>query len=141
LLREVDFLSIHCRLTDETRNLLGARELALLKRSAYLINVARGLIVDQAALVAALRERRIAGAGLDVFAVEPLPADDPLIGLNNVILTPHWSESTTDVWHATGKAMAEGMLRAARGEVPDNVVNQQVLSRPGFLAKLARFAR
>jgi len=141
VLREADFVSIHCRLTGETRNLLGARELALLKRTAYLINVARGPIVDQAALVAALRGRRIAGAGLDVFTVEPLPANDPLVELDNVILTPHWSASTTDVWQATGKAMAEGMLRAARGWVPDNIVNQEVLSRPGFQAKLARFAR
>jgi phosphoglycerate dehydrogenase-like enzyme len=140
LLREADFVSIHCRLTDETRNLLGARELALLKPTAFLINVARGLIVDQAALVDALRSRRIAGAGLDVFTIEPLPADDPLISLDNVILTPHWSASTSDVWQATGRAMAEGMLRASRGQVPDNVVNQEVLSRPVFQAKLARFA-
>jgi len=141
VLRNADFVSIHCRLTEETRNLLGARELGLLKASAYLINVARGSIVDQDALVDALRERRIAGAGLDVFTIEPLPANDPLLELDNVILTPHWSASTTDVWQATGKAMAEGMLRAARGEVPDHVVNQEVLSRPSFQDKLARFAR
>lgn len=141
VLREADFLSIHCRLTEETRNLLGARELGLLRPSAYLINVARGPIIDQPALVQALRSRRIAGAGLDVFTIEPLPVNDPLIALDNVILTPHWSASTTDVWQATGQAMAEGMLRAAHGQVPDNVVNQEVLSRPGFRAKLARFAR
>jgi phosphoglycerate dehydrogenase-like enzyme len=141
VLREADFVSIHCRLTDETRSMLGARELALLKPSAFLINVARGPIVDQAALVDALRSRRLAGAGLDVFDVEPLPDHDPLIELDNVILTPHWSASTMDVWQATGKAMAEGMLRAARGEISDNVVNREVLSRPGFRAKLARFAR
>jgi phosphoglycerate dehydrogenase-like enzyme len=140
VLRNADFVSIHCRLTEETRNLLRARELGLLKSSAYLINVARGPIIDQTALVEALRQRRIAGAGLDVFTIEPLPANDPLLELDNVMLTPHWSASTTDVWQATGKAMAEGMLRAACGEVPDNVVNQEVLSRPGFQAKLARFA-
>jgi phosphoglycerate dehydrogenase-like enzyme len=140
VLRQADFVSIHCRLTEQTRNLLGSRELGLLKPTAFLINVARGPIIDQAALVAALRSRRIAGAGLDVFNVEPLPAGDPLLELANVIVTPHWSASTTDVWQATGRAMAEGMLKAARGEIPDNVVNQDVLSRPGFLAKLARFA-
>jgi phosphoglycerate dehydrogenase-like enzyme len=108
--------------------------------SAYFVNVARGELVDQAALVAALRERRIAGAALDVYAVEPLPAADPLLALDNVLLTPHWSASTTDVWRATGRAMAEGMLRAACGQVPDHVVNREVLDRPGFRKKLARFA-
>ena len=77
--------------------------------------------------VAARRDRRIAGAGLDGFEGEPLPAEDPLIGLDNVILTPHWSASTVDVWSATGQAMAEGMLLAARGQRPDNVVNPEVL--------------
>jgi phosphoglycerate dehydrogenase-like enzyme len=75
-----------------------------------------------------------------VFEHEPLPADDPLIGLDNVILTPHWNASTTDVWRATSRAMAAGMLRAAQGLVPKNVVNREVLDRSGFQAKLARFA-
>jgi len=140
VLRAADFVSLHCRLTEETRGLLGAAELALMKPSAYLINVARGQLVDQAALVTALREHRIAGASLDVFEVEPLPADDPLLGLENVIVTPHWLASTTDVWDATGRAMAEGMLRAACGKIPADVVNVEVLSRPGFQAKLARFS-
>jgi phosphoglycerate dehydrogenase-like enzyme len=140
VLREADFLSVHCRLTEETRRLLGAGQLALLKPTAHLINVARGAIIDQDALVAALRERRIAGAGLDVFAIEPLPADDPLLTLDNVIVTPHWNASTTDVWQATGRAMAEGMLRVATGQIPDNVVNGEVLERIGFQRKLARFA-
>ena len=139
LLRESDFVSIHCRLSDETRGLLGADQFALMKPTAYLINIARGENVDQEALVHALRARRIAGAGLDVFEVEPLPLGNPLLGLDNVILTPHWLASTTDVWQATGRAMAEGMLRAAVGLVPDNVVNRAVLERPGFQAKLARF--
>jgi len=139
VLRESDFLSLHCRLTSQTRRMIGAAQLALMKPTAFFINVARGELVDQSALVSALRERRIAGAGLDVFEVEPLPLDDPLLSLENVILTPHWLPATKDVWQATGRAMAEGMLRAARGEVPENVVNSEVLSRPGFRAKLARF--
>ena len=141
LLREADFVSLHARLSDETRRMIGAKQLALMKPTAYFINVARGELVDQGALVGALAERRIAGAALDVFEVEPLPADDPLTRLDNVILTPHWNASTTDVWRATARAMAEGMLRAARGELPDHVVNREVLDRPGFLQKLARFAR
>ncbi len=113
--------------------------ISLMKPGAFFINVARGELVDQRALAAALRERRIAGAGLDVFETEPLPADDPLLSLENAILTPHWSASTTDVFRATGRAMAEGMLRASRGEVPENVVNSEVLERPGFREKLERF--
>jgi phosphoglycerate dehydrogenase-like enzyme len=139
VLREADFLSLHCRLTPATRRLLGAAELARMKPGAYLINVARGELIDQAALVEALRGGRLAGAGLDVFEVEPLPPGDPLLALDNVLLTPHWSASTSDVWAATGRAMAEGMLRAARGEVPEHVVNREVLDRPGFRTRLARF--
>jgi phosphoglycerate dehydrogenase-like enzyme len=140
VLRRSDFVSLHCRLTDATRGLIGAGPLALLKPSAYFINVGRGELVDQAALADALRERRIAGAGLDVFQVEPLPLDDPLLDLDNVILTPHWSASTSDVWRATGRAMAEGMLRVARGLLPEDIVNPEVLDRPAFREKLARFA-
>jgi phosphoglycerate dehydrogenase-like enzyme len=140
VLRRADFLSLHCRLTQATRRLIGAHQLALMRPSSYLINVARGEVVDQAALVAALLNRRIAGAGLDVFEVEPLPLDDPLLSLDNVILTPHFLPATTDVWQASGQAMIAGMLRASRGEVPENVVNLLVLDRPQFRAKLARFS-
>ena len=139
VLKEADFLSLHCRLSEATRGLIGARELALLKPAAYFINVGRGELVDQGALTEVLRNRRIAGAALDVFTKEPLPADDPLIGLDNVILTPHWSASTSDVWEATGRTMVEGMIRASTGEIPANVVNSEVLERPRFRAKLERF--
>lgn len=140
VLRESDFVSLHCRLDERTRGMIGADLLRSMKPSAYLVNVARGEVVDQAALVAVLRDGRIAGAGLDVFEVEPLPAADPLLELDNVIVTPHWLASTTDIWAATGRAMAEGMTHAAHGEVPAHVVNREVLDRPGFRAKLARFA-
>jgi phosphoglycerate dehydrogenase-like enzyme len=134
-----DIISMHCRLTPATRRLIGAPQLALMKPTAFFINVARGELVDQKALVAALRDRKFAGAGLDVFDVEPLPWDDPLIGLDNVILTPHWLASTSEVWRATGEAMAEGMLRAAQGTRPENVINPEVFEVPSFLRKLARF--
>ena len=75
-----------------------------------------------------------------MYEHEPLPTDDPLVALDNVILTPHWSASTTDVFAATGRAVIAGMLRAARGLVPKNVVNRVVLERPGFQRKLAAFA-
>lgn len=140
LLRQSDFVSIHCRLTPATRGLLGAPQFALMKPSAYLINVARGENIDEVALVDALRSGRIAGAGLDVFDHEPLPADHPLLQLDNVIVTPHWLASTNDVWQATGRATALGILRAARGLIPEDVVNTDVLERPTFRAKLERFA-
>jgi phosphoglycerate dehydrogenase-like enzyme len=140
LVSTADFVSLHCRLTTANHCLLGRRELALMKPTAYLINVARGELIDQAALVDLLRQRRIAGAALDVYEHEPLPVGDPLLELDNVILTPHWSASTKDAFAATSRAMAAGMLRASRGEVPENVVNREVLVRPGFQFKLARFA-
>ncbi len=140
VLREADFVSVHCRLTEATRGLFGSTQIAQMKPTAYFVNVARGEVVDEAALVTALRERQIAGAGLDVFAEEPLPLGHPLLQLDNVIVTPHWNCSTTDVWQATGRAMAEGMLRVATGQVPENVVNRDVLTQPGFQKKLAKFA-
>jgi phosphoglycerate dehydrogenase-like enzyme len=140
VMRESDFISIHSNLTPEKRKMIRAEHLAMMKPTAYLINVARGALVDQDALVKALQERRIAGAGLDVFEVEPLPAGDPLIALDNVILTPHFAPATSDIWTAGGKEMARCMLQAACGEVPDNVVNKDVLERPRFREKLARFA-
>src|SRR5206468_2814741 len=91
LLRDSDFVSLHAKLTPATRGVIGARELSFMKPTAYLVNVARGELVDQSALVEALRSRRIAGAALDVYEEEPLPAGDPLLSLDNAILTPHWS--------------------------------------------------
>jgi len=89
LFQRADFLSVHLQLSPRTRGLIGARQIALMKKSSYLINTSRGPIVDEAALLAALWDKRIAGAGLDVFDVEPLPLDHPLRKLDNVVLTPH----------------------------------------------------
>jgi phosphoglycerate dehydrogenase-like enzyme len=140
VLATADFVSLHVRLTADNHRFFGREQLALMKPTAFFINIARGELVDQPALVDALHRRRIAGAALDVYEHEPLPADDPLLELDNVILTPHWSASTTDVFAATSRAMIGGMLRASFGEVPDNVVNREVLERAGFQAKLARFS-
>jgi phosphoglycerate dehydrogenase-like enzyme len=140
LLRRSDFVSVHARPRPENARMIGPAQFALMKPTAYFINIARGELVDEAALVDVLEKRQIAGAALDVFEHEPLPADHPLIGLDNVILTPHWSASTLDVWQATGRAMVEGVLRASCGEVPDDVVNREVLDRADFQTKLARFA-
>ena len=89
LFRQSDFITIHVVLSPRSRGLVGAHELGLMKPSAYLINTSRGPIIDEAALLAALREKKIAGAGLDVFDIEPLPLDHPLRKMNNVVLTPH----------------------------------------------------
>jgi len=89
LFRQSDFITIHVVLSQRTRGLIGAKEFGLMKATAYLINTSRGPIVDEAALIAALRERKIAGAGLDVFDVEPLPLDHPLRKMDNVVITPH----------------------------------------------------
>lgn len=135
-----DFVSLHNRLDASTRGLITARHFAMMKPTSYFINVARGEIVDEAALIDVLAKRRIAGAGLDVFEHEPLPAGHPLIGLDDVILTPHWLPSTRDAARLTMATMSNGMVRASEGLVPDNVLNPDVLERPGFRQKLARFA-
>jgi phosphoglycerate dehydrogenase-like enzyme len=89
LFRQSDFITIHIVLSERSRGLVGARELVLMKPTAYLINTSRGPIVDEAALIAALRDKKIAGAGLDVFDVEPLPVDHPFRKMDNVVITPH----------------------------------------------------
>jgi D-3-phosphoglycerate dehydrogenase len=96
LLREADIVSLHVVLSPRSRGLIGEKEFALMKKTAYLINTARGPIIDEKALVAALSERRIAGAGLDVFDVEPLPTDHPLRKLDNVVLSPHLGYVTAE---------------------------------------------
>ncbi|MBL8154022.1 MAG: dehydrogenase [Anaerolineae bacterium] len=139
VMREADVVSVHSNLTPEKVHMISARHIAMMKPTAYFVNVARGALVDQAALAQALREKRIAGAGLDVFDVEPLPITDPLVALDNVLLTPHFAPATSDVWRAGGLHMSRRILQAARGEVPDNVINTAVLQSARFQAKLARF--
>ncbi len=140
VMSESDFVSLHSNLTPEKKHMIDAAQFSLMKPTAYFINIARGALVDEAALVKVLQERRIGGAGLDVFEVEPLPVDSPLIKLDNVIMTPHFAPATADIWLATGRGTSGGMLKAARGQVPDHIVNPEVLDRAGFQTKLHRFA-
>jgi phosphoglycerate dehydrogenase-like enzyme len=107
LFRRADFLSIHVQLSPRTRGLIGASQIALMKKSSYLINTSRGPIVDEGALLAALRDKRIAGAGLDVFDVEPLPLDHPLRKLDNVVLTPHLGYVASQNYRAYFGGMVE----------------------------------
>src|SRR5260221_12716096 len=118
--RESDYISLHSSLRDDTRGMIKREHLALMKPTAYFVNVARGELIDEHALVEMLREHRIAGAGLDVFEEEPLPVDHPFIKMDNVILTPHWLPATSDAGLTLGLMTLEGVKRAARGELPDN---------------------
>ncbi len=139
LLREADFVTINCPLNRDTYHLIGSRELELMKPTAWLVNVARGAIIDGAALAKVLGERRIAGAALDVFEPEPPAPDDPLLRLDNVILAPHAIAWTQETIYDNARLACEACLAVSRGEIPRNVVNREVLERPGFRAKLARF--
>ncbi len=139
LFEEADFISLHANLRPDTRGMIRREHLARMKPTAYFVNVARGELVDEHALVEVLQDGRITGAGLDVFDTEPLPADHPLIALENVILTPHWLPATREAGFTLGWTTLQGLMRVARGELPDNIVNPAVLDRPRFREKLARF--
>ncbi len=126
LFAEADILSIHVRLSDRTRGLVTAREFGLMKPTAYLVNTSRGPIVEEAALIAALTERRIAGAGLDVFDSEPPPADHPLRKLENVTLTPHLGYVTEETLAVFYGDMPAAIAAFARG-APVRVINTDAL--------------
>ena len=128
LLEQSDFVCVLAPLTAQTRHLIGAPELARMKRSAFLINAARGAVVDEAALIAALREGRIAGAGLDVFEQEPLPPDSPLLGMPNVLALPHIGSATWETRRAMELCAAQNLIEALAGRRPRYPVNPEVLT-------------
>jgi phosphoglycerate dehydrogenase-like enzyme len=138
LLAQSDFVSIHCPLTKETRGLIGARELGIMKPDAYLINTARGGIVDEDALYQALAARRIAGAAIDCFAAEPVIQPHRLGELDNVLLAPHSIAWTDELFRDIGRSVCQGMVDLSLGKVPRGVVNPQVFDRPGLQEKWAR---
>jgi D-3-phosphoglycerate dehydrogenase len=124
----MDTVTMHCPLTDETRGMIGAPELDAMKASAYLVNCARGGIVDEAALCAALKKDAIAGAGLDVFLREPPPTNDPLLELDNVITSPHVAGVTAQASMRMATAAVENVLAAFDGTLdPAVVVNSEIL--------------
>ncbi|HEX5415407.1 MAG TPA: C-terminal binding protein [Chloroflexota bacterium] len=129
LLRAADFVSLHLPLTAESRHLLDAERLALLKPSAYLINTSRGPIVDEAALIAALQAGRLAGAGLDVLEREPPASDNPLLGMENVVITPHAAYYSDDALEFLQTSVAEEVVRVLRGDRPRSPVNPDVVPR------------
>ena len=128
--READFLAVNCPLSPETHHLVNAGRIALMKPTTYLINTARGPIVDQAALTEALTARRIAGAGLDVQEQEPPDPADPLLRLDNVVLTPHALCWTDQCFAGIGASAVRSVLDVAEGRVPGGLVNKAVLGNP-----------
>jgi phosphoglycerate dehydrogenase-like enzyme len=138
LFREADFVCVTCALTPQTRHLVDAERLALMKPTAYLVNVARGAIVDQAALTESLRTRAISGAALDVFEQEPLGDDDPLLGLDNVILSPHSISWVEELARGNMTSACRAVLDVVAGRVPGNLVNPEVLETAALRDKLAR---
>ena len=127
LLRESDFVVVCCLLNEHTRHLISASALAKMKPSSYLINVARGPIVDEKALIDALRQRRIAGAALDVFDQEPVDPANPLLAMDNVIVTPHSLCWTDECFHNMASTGLRSIVDALEGRVPEFVVNRAVL--------------
>ena len=132
VLADSDFVCVNCPLSPATRNLISTRELALMRPGSYLINTARGPIVDEAALYAALVEGRIAGAALDVFAQEPTPADNPLLALDNVIATPHSLGWTDECFRGMAEAAFRSALAVAGARQPSGIVNRAVLEHPNW---------
>jgi phosphoglycerate dehydrogenase-like enzyme len=138
LMAESDFVSVHCPLNEKTRNLLGRRELALMKKDAYLINTARGGIIDEEALFEVLADRRIAGAALDCFVGEPLTAPHRFGQFEHVILAPHSIAWTDEMFRDIGRTICGSMVEMALGRRPRGVINPTVLEQPGFQSKWQR---
>ena len=134
--RESDFLCVNTPLTAETQHIVNAGRLALMKPTAYLINTSRGPTVDQAALVQALTDRTIAGAGIDVFDPEPPAADDPILALDNVIVTPHALCWTDQCFAGIGASDVEQVLMIKHGQVPPHLVDKGVVENPLFQDRL-----
>jgi phosphoglycerate dehydrogenase-like enzyme len=138
LMAQADFVSVHCPLTDKTRNLIGAAQIAKMKPTAYLINTARGGIVAEDALFDALQAGRIAGAALDCFEAEPVTRPHRFGTLDNVLLAPHCIAWTDELFRDIGRAVCQGMVDLSLGKKPNGVINGEVFERKGFQEKWAR---
>jgi len=138
LLSQSDYVSLHCPLNEKTRNLIGARELSLMKPTAYLLNTARGGIVEETALYAALKERRIAGAALDCFVEEPPKTPPRFAELDNVLLAPHSIAWTNELFRDIGRTACRSLSDLAHGRRPHGIVNPEVFDRPSFQDKWNR---
>jgi phosphoglycerate dehydrogenase-like enzyme len=136
LLAESDFVTLHSALTPENRGLVGAPQLALMKPTAYLVNTARGALVDEGALIAALESRAIAGAALDAFAAEPLPADSPLRRCPRLLITPHQAFNSIETGEKVSLMAAEAIVDCLQGRRPRQVANPDVLVSPSLRATI-----
>jgi phosphoglycerate dehydrogenase-like enzyme len=138
LLTTADFASVHCPLNEQTRGLIGANELAKMKPDSYLLNTARGGIVDERALFDALQNKRIAGAAFDCFEVEPVTEPHRFGELDNVILAPHSIAWTAELFRDIGRTACQSMLDLSHGKRPAGVLNPELLERASFRAKWSR---
>ncbi len=129
LFRDSDVISLHLRLSERTRGIVTAHHLSLMKPTAYLINTARGPLVDETALIAALRDGRIAGAALDVYETEPLPPDHALLALENVVLSPHVGYVTREAYDLFFRQVAENIESYLEGNLPPRTVNPEAMMR------------
>ncbi|MDR3590817.1 MAG: 2-hydroxyacid dehydrogenase [Negativicutes bacterium] len=137
LFKESDFISLHARMSESTKNMVGAKELALMKPTSYLINTARAGLVDEQALIEALKAKKIAGAGLDVFGFEPIKPDNELLTLDNVTLTTHIAGTTREALTRSPEILMEDIYKLLSGGKPRFVINREVLERPEFKTWLA----
>lgn len=138
LMRISDFVSIHARLTDKNKNMIGEREISLMKPTAYFINTGRAGLVDQAALASALKEKKIMGAALDVFTTEPIPEESPFLKLDNVTLTTHIAGTTSDALTNSPFLLMADVAKFMEGGEADFIVNREVLEDEGFKAWLSK---
>ncbi len=139
LFAQSDFVAVNTLLNESTRGLIGAEHFRLMKPTAYFINTARGPIVREAELIEALREKRFAGAGLDVFEQEPPAKDNPLFAMDNVIVSPHGLAWTEEISRDNTREACDNILAVFGGQPPPGLVNREVTERPGFQRKLAGY--
>jgi len=132
LMKKANFVSVNCPLNEETRNLIGKSELQLLKKEAYIINTARGGIINSKALIEVLKNNSIAGYATDVFDHEPPSLDDPLFKLKNVVLAPHSIAWTHELFEEIGRTVCNQVVQISKGEIPSHIVNVEVLKNNGF---------
>ncbi len=129
LLARSDVVSLHLPLMPSTRHIIGARALSLMRRDAIIVNTSRGGLIDEAALYDALREGRIAGAGLDTFEAEPLPPSSPLLGLDNVVVSGHVAYATHAAALSSAQSAVDNVIKVARGEIPAGIINPAVVGK------------
>ena len=141
LMQISDFVCISCPLNEETYHLINEERLLMMKESAYFINVARGKIVDQKALTSVLEKKLIQGAGIDVFEQEPIDPNDPILSLDNVILSPHTLCMTDQCYRGIGESAVRSILEVADGKIPQHlIVNKEVLQNPDLTNKLNNYS-